>query len=295
VRANPRFNWAGTAISSGAPALWLTVFLFLPLVAVAVLSFLTRGEYGDFGRPWTLENYQRLLGFGLLGFDPVYPVILLRSLLLGFLTALGCLVAGFPLALFLGKLARPWRNLALILVIVPCWTNLLIRTYAWQIVLAPESWLSTAAAWIGFIEPGSALYPGYFAVLVAMVCDFLPFMVLPLFVSVEKLDWSLAEAAMDLGANRWNTYRHAIVPQIIPGVTAGFILVFLPATGQFVIPDLLGGARTAMLGNVIQQQFGASRDWPFGAAIAFVALLFVMAGMWLWDRKADQKGSMEAL
>jgi len=122
--------------------------------------------------------------------------------------------------------------------------------------------------------------------MVGMFCDFVPFMVLPLYASVEKIDWSLAEAAMDLGAGRWQVFRHALLPQIKPGLIAGTILVFLPATGQFVIPDLLGGAKTVMLGNAIQQQFGPSRDWPFGAAIAFIALGLVMAGLWLFSRKA---------
>jgi spermidine/putrescine transport system permease protein len=124
-----------------------------------------------------------------------------------------------------------------------------------------------------------------------MVCDFLPFMVMPLYASVEKIDWSLAEAAMDLGANHAQVFRHALLPQIMPGLVAGVILVFLPATGQFVIPDLLGGAKTVMLGNAIQQQFGPSRDWPFGSAIAVVALAFVMIGLWVYARKAAKDGA----
>ena len=125
--------------------------------------------------------------------------------------------------------------------------------------------------------------------LVGMVCDFLPFLVLPLYASVEKIDWTLAEAAMDLGANRAQVFRHALLPQISTGLIAGVILVFLPATGQFVIPDLLGGAKTVMLGNAIQQQFGQSRDWPFGAAIAFVALGLVLIGLWVYSRKAAKE------
>jgi spermidine/putrescine transport system permease protein len=123
--------------------------------------------------------------------------------------------------------------------------------------------------------------------MLGMVCDFLPFMVLPLYASVEKLDWSLAEAAMDLGADGVQVFRHAVLPQIIPGLVAGFVLVFLPAVGQFVIPDLLGGSKTVLLGNVIQQQFGPSRDWPFGSAIAFVALGIVALGLWLFARKSE--------
>jgi spermidine/putrescine transport system permease protein len=119
-----------------------------------------------------------------------------------------------------------------------------------------------------------------------MLCAYLPFLVLPLYAAVEKIDWSLAEAASDLGAGRWNVFRHAILPQVTPGLAAGIILVFIPATGQFVIPDLLGGARTVMLGNAIQQQFGASRDWPFGSAVACAAMALVMLGLLAWTRIA---------
>ena len=142
---------------------------------------------------------------------------------------------------------------------------------------------------------GEALYPGGGAVYLCMVCDYLPFMALPLYASVEKLDWTLAEAAMDLGANRWNVFRHAILPQIKPGLAAGFVLVFLPATGQFVIPDLLGGAKTVMLGNAIQQQFGPGLDWPFGSAIAVVSLAVVMLGLWLFARQAGGREDIELL
>jgi spermidine/putrescine transport system permease protein len=282
---------ARSAITSGPAVLWLTAFLLAPLLMVGGISFCSRGAYGDLEWPLTLESYRRLLGFGALGFDPLYPVILLRSLVLGALTAAGCAIAGLPLAFFIARLPARFKTIALTLVVIPFWTNLLIRTYAWQILLAPESWLTRIAHALGAGAAGEPLYPSALAVLAGMVCDFLPFMVLPLFASVEKIDWTLAEAAMDLGANRAQVFRHALLPQIAPGLVAGVILVFLPATGQFVIPDLLGGAKTVMLGNAIQQQFGQSRDWPFGAAIAFVALGLVMAGLWIYSRKPGKEES----
>jgi spermidine/putrescine transport system permease protein len=128
-----------------------------------------------------------------------------------------------------------------------------------------------------------------------MICDYLHFLDLPLYASVEKIDWNLAEAAMDLGANGAKVFRHAVLPQIMPGLIAGMILVFLPATGQFVIPDLLGGAKTVMLGNAIEQQFGQSRDWPFGSAIAFVALAIVLLGLWIYARKSGGRGEPQIL
>lgn len=261
-------------LTIGPGLLWLISFLILPLGAIAVISLLTRSDYGEIQRPFTVENYQRLAGFTVFGFDSLYPSILLRSVLLGAGTALLCLLAGLPLAFFISGLSMRWKTAALTLVVIPFWTNLLIRTYAWQILLAPESPLGRVIR-----------YPGIPAVFIGMVCDYLPFMVLPLYASVEKLDWSLAEAAADLGANGWNVFRHAIWPQIWAGALAGVILVFLPATGQFVIPDLLGGAKTMLLGNAIQQQFGSSRDWPFGAAIAMVSLALMLAGLWIFNRR----------
>jgi spermidine/putrescine transport system permease protein len=268
------------------------MLLVVPLLIVIGMSFLTRGDYGDVSLPLTLESYKRLAGFGELGFDPMYPVILLRSLVLGGSTAAICLVTALPLAFFIARLPERFKNTALTLVVIPFWTNLLIRTYAWQIMLSPESWITQAAHAVGIGVPGEPLYPGTLAVLVGMVCDFLPFMVLPLYASVEKIDWSLAEAASDLGANRAQMFRHALLPQIMPGLIAGVILVLLPATGQFVIPDLLGGAKTAMLGNVIQQQFASSRDWPFGSAISFVALLLVMGGLWVYLRRGAKEDTV---
>lgn len=296
VRFGQRLSRRGhswrSALTSGPALGWLGLFLVLPLVLLTGISFLSRGEYGGVELPVTLESYQRLAGFGELGFDSLYPGILLRSLLLGAATAIACLVTALPLAFFIARLPGRLKAIALTLVVIPFWTNLLIRTYAWQILLSPESWLTRLAHALGVGVAGEALYPSAFAVLLGMVCDFIPFMVLPLFASVEKIDWTLAEAAADLGANRRQVFRHALLPQITPGLVAGVILVFLPATGQFVIPDLLGGAKTAMLGNVIQQQFASSRDWPFGAAISLVALLLVAGGLWAYFRCGGNEEKM---
>lgn len=267
------------------PALaWVTVFLLVPLLFVVALSFAERGDAGEIVWRFTWENYSRLLGHGALGFDPVQPLILTRSLGVGLATALLCLLTGLPVAFFIAGLSRRWKTVALTLVVIPFWTNLLIRTYAWQVLLAPEGWLAMTLARAGVLPPGTALYPGWPAVMLAMVCDYLPFMILPLYASVEKVDWSLTEAAADLGASPWRAFWHAVLPQIRPGMVAGLILVFLPATGQFVIPDLLGGAKVALLGNAVQQQFGVSRDWPFGSAIAVAALLVMCFSLWLHTR-----------
>ena len=278
-------------MTSGPGILWVMIFLLVPLVAIAVISFMTRGEAGGHERPFTFENYTRLMGFGFFGFDfGLYPTIILRSVSLGAGTTALCVLAALPLAFFIAALPPRFKNTGLTLVLIPFWTNLLIRTYAWQILLAPESWITQAAACLHLVKPGEPLYPSAFAIYAGMVCDYLPFLVLPLYASVEKIDWAIAEAASDLGANAPRVFWHAILPQVTPGLVAGVILVLIPATGQFVIPDLLGGAKTVMIGNVIQQQFGPSRDWPFGSAISCLVMGLVLLSLWAYARSAGEKG-----
>ncbi len=294
VRFGERLTGVGqlvrSALTSGPGILWVLLFLLVPLVGIGVISFLTRGTYGEIELPFTFDNYRRIAGFGLLGFDPQYPQIIVRSLVLGVGTTIVCLLASFPLAFFIAGLEGRKKQIALTLVVIPFWTNLLIRTYAWQILLGPDSLLARIATWLGLAEAGVPLYPSAPAVYIGMLCAYLPFLVLPLYTAVEKLDWAIAEAAADLGANGPRVFRHAILPQLLPGTIAGVILVFIPATGQFVVPDLLGGAKTVMLGNAIQQQFGPSRDWPFGSAIAFVGMAVMMVGLWVNARLASAKG-----
>jgi spermidine/putrescine transport system permease protein len=284
----PLGNLVRSVLTSGPAIAWVTIFLLVPLLGIVLFSVLTRGPYGEVALPFTIENYLRLAGFGLFGFDPQYPIIILRSLLLAAGTTVVCVLAAFPLAFFIAGLPGRAKQIALTLVVIPFWTNLLIRTYAWQILFAPDAAVTKAAAALGLAEEGMPLYPSTLAVTIGMLCAYLPFLVLPLYTSVEKIDWTIAEAASDLGADGPRVFRHAILPQVMPGMVAGMILVFIPATGQFVIPDLLGGAKTVMLGNSIQQQFGASRDWPFGSAIALVAMGVVLVGLWLQTRYVSQ-------
>ena len=181
-----------STLTSGPGIFWVTFFLLLPLVWIGVISFLTRTEVGGFERPFSFDNYKRFIGFGFFGFDMLYPQIILRSIGLGIGTAVLCMITAMPLAFFIAGLPRRYKNLALTLVLIPFWTNLLIRTYAWQILLAPESPLTQLAVLLRFIPQGQPLYPSALAIYIGMVCDYLPFLVLPLYSSVEKIDWSIA-------------------------------------------------------------------------------------------------------
>lgn len=294
-RLTPAGHALRSALTSGPGILWVTIFLLLPLLAIGVISFATKGPYGTIQWDFTFNNYLRFMGFGSLGFSMKYPQIINRSIALGALTTMLCVVAAFPLAFFIAAMPERWKGLALTIAVIPFWTNLLIRTYAWQILLSPDSALSRLASAVGLIPAGEPLYPGMGAILIGMVSAYLPFLVLPLYTAVEKIDWSLAEAAADLGADRRRVFRHAILPQVAPGLAAGVVLVFIPAMGQYVVPDLLGGAKTMMLGNAIQQQFGPSLDWPFGSAIAFLGMGVVMLGLWAYARVAGRRGGAALL
>ncbi len=266
------------------------MFFALPLAAIVWVSFLSRGSYGELEFPLTTENYQRVAGYGLLGFDPLYPTILGRSLAMAGATALLCIACALPVAFYIAGLPGRWKTIGLMLVVIPFWTNLLVRTYAWQLLLGPGGWITNLFSALGVIPADATLYPSFTAVMICLVCDYLPFAVLPIYALVERINWELPEAARDLGATAWPVFRHGIFPQIRVGMFAAAALVFLPATGQFVIPDLLGGAKTSLLGNLLQQQFGASRDWPFGSAIATVSMIIVLAGVWAqsrWTRRVS--------
>jgi len=282
--AGPLQDWKAHkrpfAAIAGVPIFWLALFFIVPMAIVWLYSFGQNVGPADIAISGTLDNYKRATEW-------LYLSIFLKSFAVAALVTLICLIVGFPVAMAITFAAPKWRPWLLL----PFWTNLLIRTYGWQIILAPEGWVADVLRTAGWLAQGAELYPGWPAVLIALVCDYLPFMILPLYASVEKLDPALEEAAADLGASPMQAFWHVVLPQIRPGLVAGCVLVFLPATGQFVIPDLLGGAKLALLGNAVQQQFGASRDWPFGSAIAVAALLVMGAGLWLhtWMTKGKRE------
>lgn len=268
--------------------LWLMVFLVLPGLVLIVVSFASRGAYGELIWEFTIENYRRLSGFTLFGWTADYLVIVWRSVWVAFVTTGLSIVLSYPLCFFIAGRPERTRYLWLTMVIIPFWTNMVIRTYAWFLILAPELPFAKLAALIGFISPGTALYPNAFAVYLGMVSMFLPFVALPLYASVERLDWALVEAARDLYASRVRVFMQAILPQTLPGLSVGVILTFVPAMGMFVVPDLLGGAKYMLVGNLIQQQFGASRDWAFGAAISMGLMALTMLSLYIYRRRSRE-------
>lgn len=212
-------------------------------------------------------------------------MILWRSAVVAFVTTLVSVLLSYPLCFFIAGRPQRTRYLWLTLVIIPFWTNMVIRTYAWFLILSPQMPIARLAAYLGIIAQGAPLYPNAFAVYLGMVSIFLPFVTLPLYASVERLDWSLVEAAQDLYASPVSVFTQAILPQTMPGLSVGIILTFVPAMGVFVVPDLLGGAKYMLVGNLIQQQFGPSRDWPFGAAISMGLMVLTLVGIMVYRRR----------
>ena len=269
----------------GSGILWLLLFLVLPGLVLVVVSFISRGTYGQLEWTFTVENYKRFLGFSLFGWTADYIYILLRSVWVAVMTTGISVLLSYPLAFFICSRPEKKRYFWLTLVIVPFWTNMVIRTYAWFLILAPELPFAKLASFLGLIPPNAPLYPNAFAVYLGMVSMFLPFVALPLYSSVERLDWALVEAAQDLYGSRVRVFMQAILPQTLPGLSVGVILTFVPAMGMFVVPDLLGGAKYMLVGNLIQQQFGASRDWPFGAAISMALMVLTMISLQMYRRR----------
>ena len=253
-----------------APAwAWAILLFAAPFVVVLGYSLLTRGFYGGLEPPWTLENYRRV-------FDPLYGVIVLRSFAMAASATAVCLVMAFPAALFISQ-AGGRKNLYLQLVILPFWTSFLVRTYAWLFLLRDTGLVNTLLEKLHLIRAPLPLLYNDGAVLLGLVYGYLPFMVLPIYATLERLDPAMVEAAADLGARPWSTLWRVVVPLAGPGIRAGSVLVFIPCLGAFLTPDLLGGGRTVMVGNLVQNQFTTARDWPFGSAVSVLLMAVVTA------------------
>lgn len=253
-----------------------------PLAIVAAYSLLTRGAYGGQGAPWTFENFTRLI-------DPLYLSILAKSFWIATVSTALCLALGFPLALFIAR-AKSHRALWLALVTLPFWTSFLVRTYAWMFLLRDTGLINTLLQRTGLIsEPLPLLYNDA-AVITGLVHAYLPFLVLPIYATLERLDPALLEAAADLGARPWQATFRVTIPLAKPGIIAGCILVFIPCLGAYLTPDLLGGGKSILIGNLIQNQFTTARDWPFGSALSLALMVIVLALLLyaLRSRKGEQ-------
>lgn len=250
---------------------WLGLFVLIPNLMIIGTSFLTRDEANLIEMTFTLNNYARLL-------DPLYVKVLLHSFYMAIVATIICLFVGYPFAYIITKMPHKWRPFMLFLVIVPFWTNSLIRTYGLKIVLGTQGILNKGLISLGVIDTPLRIMFTETAVMIGLVYILLPFMILPLYSSIEKLDGTYIEAARDLGANKFQTLVKVILPLTMPGIIGGCLLVLLPALGMFYISDLLGGAKNLLIGNVIKNQVLNARDWPFGAATS-IALTIAMAVM----------------
>ena len=271
-------------IAVGVLWFWLIAFALLPNLLVVIASVLERGSDEFVAFAFTLDSYRRLL-------DPLYLGVLLDSLWLAGVTTVLCLLLGYPFAYLLTRMSARWRPALLLLVIIPFWTSSLVRTYAIVILLQTSGWLNQILLGLGLItEPLELLYTEP-AVIAGMLYTLLPFMILPLYAVLEKLDRRLIEAARDLGAGRLTIFRRIILPLTLPGVIAGCMLTFLPGLGMFYVADLLGGARTLLVGNLIRDQFLSARDWPFGAAASTLLtglMLLLLWAYYLSSRRASR-------
>lgn len=263
------------------PLSWFFIFIFIPLLLVFVTSFLSRGLYGGMDWVWQLGNYRRL-------WDMTYLIIFLDSLKLSLLTTVMCLVLGLPAAWAICTSSARLRVWLILAVSIPFFMNLIVRIYSLRILTSYDGTLIKILESLGLSVDHYAFSQNQYLVFYGMVCSYLPFMIFPLYANFEKFDFALVEAARDLGASSWTVLTEVLFPNLRPAIASGCLMVFVPALGEFVIPDLLGGAKSMLVGNLITEQFLKSRDWPFGAAISIVLILILAVSSYVilkWGRK----------
>ncbi|MFZ7186448.1 spermidine/putrescine ABC transporter permease PotB [Avibacterium avium] len=248
---------------------WLIFFVLAPNLLVLAVSFLTRDSSNFYALPFTFENYTRL-------FEPLYAQVVWNSLYMSGIATIICLIIGYPFAFMISRIKEKYRPILLFLVVLPFWTNSLIRIYGMKIFLGVKGILNSTLLTLGIINEPIRILNTEVAVIIGLVYLLLPFMILPLYAAIEKLDYRLLEAAKDLGANSFQRFVKVIIPLTMPGIIAGCLLVLLPAMGMFYVADLLGGAKVLLVGNVIKSEFLISRNWPFGSAIS-IGLTILMA------------------
>lgn len=289
-------QWLGGLALLGPSGLWLFLLLVLPTLVIFELSLVPNIRPGDLVNPSGLDNYFRIFcdvdGDSFCQFNVINLLVVLRSLGFAIGTMVLCLLLGFPVAYWIAQMSPPrWRNLLLMGFVLPLWTSSLLRTYAWISILRPTGLLNTALDFLHL--PTLSLLNRSPAVLIGMAYSYLPYMVLILFASIEKLDRRLLEASSDLGANPWQTFVKVTIPQTFPGITAGSLLVFITSLGDFIDPELLGGASSMTISRLIYNQFlGASRNWGFGSALSMVLIFGVSVAIALLLKYGDRDAAI---
>ncbi len=258
--------------------IWITVFFLVPLILILVFSFFERGVYGGIEYNFTTNNFSLI-------FDDLYYKTIARTFIVSLLNAVLCLLAGYPLAFYIStRSSTRFKNALLILTLLPFWTNFLIRTFSWMMILGNEGLINSMLIKLHLIDHPLELLFTPFAVQLGLLYNYLPFMVLPLFASIEKIDKNLYLASNDLGANGFKTFFNVTLPLSRSGILTGLFLVFIPSLGEFVTPDLLGGAKSPMIGNIIKDQFLTARNWPFGSALVFIIMMVILFALILKNK-----------
>jgi spermidine/putrescine transport system permease protein len=278
-------------------ALWLLLFFNLPLVIVLFISFVERGRAGGIRLPpvFTLENYTQFFNACASEFagpecNPfLYLGVFWLSVRIGLIVTGLCVLIGYPLAYFISQRNRRWRDALMLLVMIPFWTNFLVRTYALKQVLNAEGVVNSVLMGLGLIQQPLDLLFNEFAVVVGLVYGYLPFAILPMYASIEKFDFTLMEAAADLGANARRAFWRVMLPMTLPGVVAAVVLTFVPVVGAFITPDIMGGGKVEMIGTLINRQFGVARNWPFGSSISLVLMALVLIGVIVYFRSGGEE------
>ncbi len=260
---------------------WMTIFIVVPLLLVFFYSITSGNVQEPSSLSFSTEHYARF-------FDVLYLSVIWKSFRLAMISTALCLLLGYPVALIISRAKMKHRNLLLLFFLVPIWMNFLLRTYAWMAILSPNGFLNRLLQFVGL--PAIEIMPGQTAVVLGMIYNFLPFMVLPIYTVLSKIDKNVLEAAMDLGANHLVTFMKVILPLTVPGIISGVTMVFMPAVSTFVISDLLGGGKELLIGNLIEQQFNLYRDWHFGSALSIILMIMILISMAVMSRVDNQKG-----
>jgi putrescine transport system permease protein len=295
IKGLKKFFFSGRTWVFGIPYFWLLLFLALPFLMIFRLSFSQMTFQVPPYEPLVsiqdfmvtihvnLNNYRTIL------LDSFYVSAYFTSLKVAFFSTIGCLLIGYPMAYCIARAEGPMRSLLLTLVVLPSWTSFLLRVYAWMGILQETGLLNQLLMKLHIVsEPIQFIYTP-FAVYLGIIYAYLPFMILPLYVSISKLDWTLLQAASDLGAKPWKAFLRITLPLTMPGIITGSLLVFIPAVGEFVIPDLLGGSSTTMIGRVLWQEFFNNRDWPLAASLATIMLFLLLVPIYLFSRHEEKQ------